>query len=292
METADKTKINVQATINAPVEKVWQFWTDPEHIIHWNQASDDWHTPRAENDLREGGRFLSRMEAKDGSQGFDFGGTYDEIILHKRIAYTMDDERKVVVDFDGNGSETHVSTVFEAENTFSVEMQRTGWQAILDNFKSYVESMAEFVPLEFEITIAAPVGKVYDTMLGGKSYEEWTSVFMPGSHFKGSWDKGSKILFLAPGENGEMGGMVSRIKENIPNQFVSIEHLGVVDNGKEITEGPEVESWAGGLENYTFREENGQTVVTVNMDSTREFKDYFQETWPKALEKLKEICEQ
>ena len=140
MDTQPKTVLTVQSTINAPVEKVWEYWTIPEHIIKWATASDDWHTPRAENDLRVGGSFSSRMEAKDGSFGFDFGGTYDTVEEHKTIAYTMDDNRKVKVDFSGDGDATTVIETFEAEGTHSLELQKGGWQAILDNFKKYVES--------------------------------------------------------------------------------------------------------------------------------------------------------
>lgn len=139
MESKDRTSITVEATVNAPVEKVWQFWTLPEHIVKWNNASDDWHTPFAENDPRTGGKFLSRMEAKDGSFGFDFGGVYDEVVINKKIEYTMADGRKVVITFNQNGDECKVSETFDAEETNSVEMQRAGWQAIMDNFKKYVE---------------------------------------------------------------------------------------------------------------------------------------------------------
>lgn len=136
----DKTTITVEAAINAPIEKVWELWTKPEHIIKWNSASEDWHTPKAENDLRVGGQFHSRMEAKDGSFGFDFGGVYDEVETYKLIAYTLGDARKVKIDFAGNGEETLVKETFDAENTHPVEMQKSGWQSILDNFKKYVEA--------------------------------------------------------------------------------------------------------------------------------------------------------
>jgi uncharacterized protein YndB with AHSA1/START domain len=139
METQAKT-ITVQNTVKAPVEKVWQFWTSPEHITKWSYASDDWHTPFAQNDLRIGGKFLSRMEAKDGSFGFDFGGVYDEVKINKMIAYTIGDGRKVKINFSANGGETRIVETFEAENTNSIEMQRGGWQSILDNFKKYAES--------------------------------------------------------------------------------------------------------------------------------------------------------
>ena len=140
METANTKTITVETTVNAPVEKVWECWTKPEHIVKWNNASDDWHTPRAENDLRTGGSFLSRMEAKDGSFGFDFGGVYDDVQENKYIEYTIGDGRKVKIDFTGEGNTTKVVESFEAENTHSIEMQRGGWQAILDSFKKYTES--------------------------------------------------------------------------------------------------------------------------------------------------------
>ncbi|MES1217227.1 MAG: SRPBCC family protein [Bacteroidota bacterium] len=140
METKETTTITVESTVNAPVEKVWQFWTRPEHITQWNNASDDWHTPFAENDLRIGGKFSSRMEAKDGSFGFDFGVVYDDVKTNELIAYTLGDSRKVKVVFTNLGNSTKVVETFEAESTNSIEMQRGGWQAILDNFKKYTET--------------------------------------------------------------------------------------------------------------------------------------------------------
>jgi uncharacterized protein YndB with AHSA1/START domain len=140
METTNKTIITVEAIIKAPVHQVWKFWTAPEHIIHWNNASDDWHTPRAENDFRVGGSFLSRMEARDGSFGFDFGGAYNEIKTHELIVYTIFDGRKVHINFIPAGNFTSIIESFEAEDENSVELQKGGWQSILDNFKRYVES--------------------------------------------------------------------------------------------------------------------------------------------------------
>ena len=140
METQEKTVVTIETTVNAPVEKVWEYWTKPEHITKWNHASDDWHSPRAENDLRTGGKFSARMEAKDGSMGFDFAGVYDEVRNNEYIEYTMGDDRKVKVTFTPQGNATKVVESFEAENTHSIEMQRGGWQAILDNFKKYTEA--------------------------------------------------------------------------------------------------------------------------------------------------------
>ena len=291
METTDKTTITIGTTVQAPVEKVWDFWTTPHHIIHWNQASDDWQTTRAENDLRVGGKFMARMEAKDGSFGFDFEGVYDHVEPHKSIAYTLGDDRRVKITFTSKGNETEVEEIFEAENTHPEEMQRSGWQSILDNFKKYVEASGQLETLQFETLIDAKPEKVYRDMFDKNLYREWTAMFNPTSRYEGSWEKGSKILFIGEDEAGKEGGMVSRIKENVPNRFVSIEHLGILQNGREITSGPEVEGWAGALENYTFTEVNNKTLLTVEMDSNQQFKSYFQETWPKALDKLKSICE-
>jgi uncharacterized protein YndB with AHSA1/START domain len=133
-------KIIVETTVQAPVEKVWEYWTEPTHITKWNTASEEWHTPFAENDLQVGGKFLSRMEAKDGSFGFDFGGVYDDVRLNEGIAYTLEDGRKVNISFIRQGDETKVIETFDAENSNPIEMQEAGWQAILDNFKKYVNN--------------------------------------------------------------------------------------------------------------------------------------------------------
>jgi uncharacterized protein YndB with AHSA1/START domain len=142
METTNAaTKITIETTVNAPVEKVWKSWSEPEHITKWCAASDDWHVPKAENDLRTGGTFSTRMEAKDGSFGFDFGGIYDDVKKNELIEYTIGDGRKVQVIFSPSGDKTKIVETFEAEATNPVEMQRGGWQAILDNFKKYTETI-------------------------------------------------------------------------------------------------------------------------------------------------------
>lgn len=139
MNTAEKTAITVEATVNAPVEKVWKHWNEPRHITKWCAASDDWHAPHAENDLRKDGRFKTTMAAKDGSFSFDFGGVYTKVDPHRSIEYIIDDGRKVSIVFTAQGNATKVTETFEPEGTNPIEMQRGGWQAILDNFKTYTE---------------------------------------------------------------------------------------------------------------------------------------------------------
>ncbi len=286
----EKKFITVSASINAPLQTVWCMRTEPKHIVNWNFASDDWHSPKAEIELRVGGKFCVAMAAKDGSFAFDFSGTYTKVEYYKGFDYTMDDGRTSSVVFTEKNGATIMSETFEAEGTNPVEMQEQGWQSILNNFKKYVEANKN-LKLHFNVLINASAEKTFSTMLNKEGYEAWTKAFNPTSHFKGNWSQGSKILFIGQDENGNVGGMVSRIRQNIKNQHLSIEHLGMVQGDKEIMDGPAVEPWKGGLENYTFINEANGTRVYVDMDSNEDFKSYFEETWPKALSLLKEICE-
>ncbi|MCB0666540.1 MAG: hypothetical protein KDC80_11980 [Saprospiraceae bacterium] len=148
--------------------------------------------------------------------------------------------------------------------------------------------------LQFRKDINASAEKVYNTMLGIdniETYKQWTSEFDPTSTYEGSWDKGAKIYFVGTDQNGKRGGMVSEIADNIPFRFVSIRHYGILDGENEITEGPQVEKWADGRENYSFDENNGVTTVTVAIDVTEDYLEYFNLTWPKALNRLKDLAE-
>ena len=139
---ANKIAITVEALVKAPIEKVWSSWTEPKHITKWNQASDDWHSPHAENDLRTDGKFKTTMAAKDDSMSFDFEGVYTNVQQHIVIEYAMADGRKVSVVFSQNGNQTKVVETFDPENENPIEMQRGGWQAILDSFKKYTEAIS------------------------------------------------------------------------------------------------------------------------------------------------------
>lgn len=134
--------IKVENNIKAPMAKAWAAYSQPEHIVNWNFASDDWCCPKAETDFRPGGKYKARMEAKDGSFGFDFEAVYNEIIPQSKIVYTIADGRKVINTFEEKNGETKVITEFEAESQNPEEMQRDGWQAILNNFKDYVENLS------------------------------------------------------------------------------------------------------------------------------------------------------
>jgi uncharacterized protein YndB with AHSA1/START domain len=134
------SKVTVTATVNADVKKVWDYYTRPEHITRWNFADPSWHCPAASNDMRVGGKYSARMEARDGSFGFDFEAVYDEIVAGERFTYTMPNGRQATVVFRKNGDQTDVNVAFDPETENPIEMQRGGWQAILDNFKKYAEA--------------------------------------------------------------------------------------------------------------------------------------------------------
>lgn len=141
MENKENAAITIKTVVSAPLNEVWKIWTSPEHIVKWNNASDDWHTPTAENDLQKGGKFVYRMEAKDGSFGFAFSGIYEDVIEHAKISYVLEDNRKVEVTFKALDDGVQVQEVFEPEEFNAIELQRDGWQAILNNFKKYAEGL-------------------------------------------------------------------------------------------------------------------------------------------------------
>ncbi|QKJ28594.1 SRPBCC domain-containing protein [Mucilaginibacter mali] len=140
METTTHSPITIEATVNAPVAKVWEYWNSPEHITQWCAASDDWHAPYSDNDPRTGGTFKTTMAAKDGSFSFDFGGEYSNVVDNQLMEYAMGDGRKVKVVFEDQGDSTRIIETFDPENQNPIEMQRGGWQAILDNFKRHTET--------------------------------------------------------------------------------------------------------------------------------------------------------
>ena len=291
MKSFNKISITVETVVPVPVDKAWKYWTLPEHITRWYQASDDWHAPYAENDLRVDGKFKTTMKAKDESAGFDFEGVYTKVHNQHSLAFTLLDGRKVEIFFLSYGDRTRIVETFETEEFNSHELQRTGWQAILESFKKYAESAWKAETLHYATKIKASPQKVYTLMIDQNHYQEWAAVFSPGSRYAGNWEKCSRILFLGEGKDGKAQGMMSRIRENIPFRFISIEHLGMIRDGEEVLTGKEVEDWHGATENYTFEETDEGTLLSVDLDAKEEYRDFFSETWPRALEILKHICE-
>jgi len=133
--------IKIETLVHAPIDFVWSTWNSANHVVHWNHASDDWHSPKAENNFVVGGKFVYRMEAKDKSFGFDFSGTYEEIVDKKRVVTRLDDSRLVITDFMDENGDVRIVETFEAEDENSIELQKEGWSAILNNYKLYTEGL-------------------------------------------------------------------------------------------------------------------------------------------------------
>jgi uncharacterized protein YndB with AHSA1/START domain len=283
----EPTAITVAATVAAPAAKVWACWTSPEHITQWNNASPGWHCPAAVNDLRPGGKFSYRMEAKDGSFGFDFWGVYDEVVTNELITYTMGDGRKTRIVFSAAGNETAVTETFEAESENSAELQKTGWQAILDNFKKHAGYVSVYEPLRFSIVIEAPKIKVWDVMLDAETYKQWAGAAWPGSYYEGEWKEGGTVYFFNP----EKSGTKVKLLEHREYEFSLAEHISSFNNGVEDTESKTAKGWIGSKESYTFTEAGGKTTVEAVMYVTAAWHGIFMADMPKALAKLKEICE-
>jgi uncharacterized protein YndB with AHSA1/START domain len=283
--------ISIDVDVKATLNMVWMLWTEAQHIEKWNYATDSWHTPKASNDLKVGGKFYSRMEAKDGSSGFDFEGTYTAIEALKKISYELKDGRKVIITFAENGEFCKVHEEFEPDDTYPISMQQDGWLAILMNFKRYAEQKKELIKLSFQCQIRANPSQVEYYMLDNEHYKIWTKAFNESSNYIGEWKKGNRIKFIGIDENGNQGGMISLIRDYIPSKFISIEHLGIYSEGKEILDGDSVNEWLGCLENYIFEENEKGTLLKIEADSTKEFEGYLSETWPKALIILKNLCE-
>jgi uncharacterized protein YndB with AHSA1/START domain len=281
--------IQVQTNIKASLEQVWNCFTQPRHICGWNFAAIEWCCPSAINDLAVGKQFNYRMEAVDGSMGFNLIGTYTKIIPFQQINYTLSDGRSVSIHFNKQDVNIELTEIFEPEEMHSPDFQKAGWQAILNHFKIYTEKQAK--KIQHSIRIKATASKVYQLLQQDVYYKQWTAPFNPTSHFIGSWEKGAVIRFIGSDADGKVGGMLSRIVENIPNSIISIEHIGIIQGTEEITEGPSVQGWKGSIETYIFTPIEHETLFILEMDSHDEYADYFNETWPKALLVLKQICE-
>jgi len=285
-----QNEILVETSIKSSRERAWDLMFNPIHIMKWNAASDDWHTTFADVDLRVGGTLIYHMASKDGKYGFDFSGTFTDLELNKLAAYTLEDGRKVRVEFAVEDDQVGIKQYFEPESQNPPDFQQKGWQAILDNFKKYSEGNPSDV-MRFETIIEATVEQVYTKMIDKEVYDKWTSVFNETSSFEGDWNKGSEIYFIGLDSEGIKGGMVAEIFENRASQFIGIRHEGMLKGEEKIMSGPEVEPWKGCYECYTFRKEGNHCRLIVQLDAIESFKDYMNETWPKALTKLKETIE-
>lgn len=282
-------KITVSTIVNCNRDKAWRIWNDPFAIREWHTASPDWHTPRAVNNLKEGQTFSYRMESLDGTNGFDMEGQYTRIVQRNLIEYTMADGRQVSIAFEEKDGKTYITEIFDPENVNPAELQRQGWQNILDNYKARAEKETELCPLHYEILIGVRPALVYRTMTDSKQFRVWASAFCEGSYFEGSWQKDAEIRFLATNERGEKAGMIGRVIENIINEYILIRYSRSFDESKEHDSSSE--RWNGAKEIYRFQSKGEKTLLKVDLTVLPEYKNFFNKTWPAALEKIKELSE-
>lgn len=294
-----------EITINKPKTEVWNY----VKLLRNQENFGVWY--------RMDSAMTKRYEGTDGTIGFVYTWESNKIGNGKQTVTNIIEGEKIESQLDFGFGEPANAYLSVEETSTGETLVKWGiwgkspypWNLFnllfdagqdfdqgLQNLKEILElqKTAAMEKLKFQIQINAPIEKVYKTMLGIdniKTYEQWTETFNATSTYEGNWEKGSKIRFVGTGENGKRGGMLSEVVENVPNQFVSVRHYGLVQNDQEITEDPEVEKWANGYENYSFEESNGTTTVTVDLDAIKDFVDYMNTSYPKALEKLKEICE-
>lgn len=285
------SQLHCETRIHKPLAYVWTAYNQPNHIVRWNAASDDWHCPQSQVDLRPGGRFCNRMESRDGAYAFDFEGEYQEVVPESKLVYTLDDGRLVEVVFEALGDETRVKVAFEAENTHPHPMQQQGWQAILERFAAYTERLKGLNPLHFEQQIAASPEKVAALMLGADTYPFWTAAFNGSSGFRGSWEEGEEICFIGKKENGKEVGMIGEIAVHRPAEYVAISFTGLWDDGQAIYADAEVAAFKDTREEYRFVKREGGTLLVVDIDDVGEHYEHFMETWPNALRELKKLAE-
>ncbi|MFN3529715.1 MAG: SRPBCC domain-containing protein [Bacteroidia bacterium] len=283
--------IQLFVDLQLPAAQAWRSFTQPAHIINWNFAHESWHCPTAENNLQAGGHFKYHMAARDGSGSFDFEGQFEQIEHRQRIAYHLNDSRKVEFRIEPTDSGIRVWHNFEAATDHDAEQQRQGWQAILDQFALYTASLEPLVEMHFEHDYPIAPEELCNMMFSDKGYREWTKPFNANSHFEGVWETGASMRFLGVDGDGTVGGMLSKIRLFEAGKQVCIVHEGDIQKGQEVRFDQSVAQWAGAEENYYFEPMEGGTRLRVMAEVAPQFESWMQEFWPPALQKLHQMCE-
>jgi uncharacterized protein YndB with AHSA1/START domain len=293
------SKIVIHQIFAATPSQVFESCLDSEDNKRWNTAGFGWSTGEVQIDPKVGGRWFAEYKSPDGKDDFVFEGVFTEIIENQKISYKMPkdmgefevDERKAEVLFEEfEKGKTQVTITFDAEDLNSIEMQKQGWQAILDNFKTFLERKInpENARLILDIDINASPQKVWKTLLEKESYNIWAATFSPGSHYQGEIKYDNKVQFLGP----DQSGLISLVKVCIPEFQVSFEHLGGFKDGKEDPDSPMFLPWKGNRETYTLKSKNEITNLSIYQEMSKTEIEYFEEMWAKALEVIKKIAEE
>ncbi len=319
------SKIILTTTINATPEQCYNSYLDPQDNKRWNTAGFGWTVGFTKIDAKVGGSFAVEYKYAVGKYDFILGGVYTKLVQNRLIRYDMPQNmaefkvnaRKVEVGFEDNnvvsekaprqsatatpqegnlnenlqmGNSTKVTITFDAEEMNSIERQEQGWQAILNNFKTFVErkSNPNNAALNKSVVINSSAEKVWNAIVDNENYKLWTAQFCAGSYYEGEMTYDSKIRFLSPNKSG----LSSVVRVCIPNFQISFEHLGFIKDGVEDLDNPEFSGWKGARETYTLREENGKTTLEIYQEMTINEPEFFDKSWDKALAIIKQIAEQ
>lgn len=294
------SKITINKTINASVNHVWQAYLDPEDNKRWNTAGFGWTVGETHFDPRVGGKFEAEYKSPDGKNDFMLEGTFVEIIENQKIIYEMpqnemDKAKRVVeINFESVGndstSQTNFTVTFDAEDMNTLDRQKQGWNAILENFKKFVErkSNPKNQALQKSIKIKSSPHKVWKVLTNKEKYKLWTAPFTDGSYYEGEMQYLNKIYFLSP----DNIGLVSEVKVCIPDFQLSFEHLGTVKDGVEDLDSVEFGSWKGARETYTLSFNDGITTLDIYQDMSAKENQFFDSKWDTALEIIKQIAQE
>lgn len=282
--------ITISTTINAPIANVFNSYLNPQDNLRWNTAGYGWTNDYAKIDAIAGGEFHIGYKSPDEKNDFDFNGKYIEIVKDKLIKSELGDGRKVEVNFEAEDEKTHVTIIFDAEEENSLDLQKQGWSAILENFKKFVErkSNPKNASITKNIVIQATKEKVWKMLLEDKPYRQWTSSFTEGSYYEGEMKYDGKIMFLSPSGTG----ISSKIVVFIPNFQISFEHLGGVKDGIEDFKSSEFEGWKYARETYTLNGVDGKVNLQIYVEVTKNEEQMMSDLWDKALAELKKMCEE
>ncbi len=274
-------KITIQTIVSADKKKVWDYYTEPKHIVNWNFASDNWCCPGAENDLRIGGKYKARMEAKDKSVGFDFEAVYNEIVEGEKFTYTMEDGREVNGSFEDLDGKTKVTIIFDAEKENSEEMQKDGWQSILNQFKSYVEKQQKEIIAKASVNVDASPSQVWEALTNSERVKQ----YMFGAEVISTWKEGTPIKWKGEwkGKTFEDKGKILKIESE---QLLKYTHFSPLTGKEDKTEN---------YHTVTIRlnAEDNQTNITLTQEGngTEQEKEHSEKNWQMMLENLKKIVE-
>ncbi len=276
--------IEIEVLIKNSLDKVWEYWTGQPFISQWYSASDDWWTPWVNQNFQVDQGFVYRMEARDGSMGFDFSGVFTEIVDHEKIVYVLEDGRKVLTTFEERDGRILLKQAFDAEDQNSAQMQKDGWQAILNHFKSFCEG--DQIEMSFRTVLGTNPNRVWEYLTLPRLYEEWAIAFSEQPKFVGQWVEGGTIDFI----DFQEGGTRVQLDKVKPFEKLYMTHIAMIDGQAGIVEDhPEAPTWVGTKENYDLELVGKETILTIHIMCHPKYVDYLRNSWEKAVKLMTHV---